>query len=302
MHFGDRVCGLVDRKQSRVVAGLDPRVDSLPPFLRPRNPQDPTQVCKAFLELNKLVIDAVEDLAVAVKPQLAFYEAYGQHGIACLEATNRYAHHAGLVVICDAKRNDIGPTAEAYARAFLERSPADGWGVFCDALTVNPYFGSDGILPFVNLAAAQDKGLFVLVKTSNPSSSDLQDVDTEDGPLYLKIARFVHSLAAGTRGQSGYSFVGAVVGGTYRDASSQLRDALPNSIFLVPGFGAQGGTAEDIAACFDECGHGALVSSSRGITGRSHQCLSAGEAHGEIRRQALQMRDQLNEVVSVNRG
>jgi orotidine-5'-phosphate decarboxylase len=208
-------------------------------------------------------------LVPAVKFQSAFYEAYGPEGSAALHATVEHAKRKGLIVIFDGKRNDIGSTAEAYARAYLGKVPVGGafqpsW--HADAMTINPYLGTDGVMPFVKIAAREHKGVFVLVRTSNGSAGEFQNLVSQGQPLYRHVARKVMEWATGHQGDSGYNLVGAVVGATYPRELAELRDALPGILFLVPGYGTQGGTSADIAAAFDENGLGALINNSRGVT------------------------------------
>jgi len=205
----------------------------------------------------------------AVKFQSAFYEAFGPEGLAALHATVEYAKRNGLLVIFDGKRNDIGSTAEAYARAYLGKVPVGGafepsW--HADAMTVNPYLGTDGVMPFVKIAAREHKGIFVLVRTSNASAGDFQDLKADGKPIYLHVAHRLLGWAEGHEGAMGYNLVGAVVGATCPEQLSELRTALPGILFLVPGYGTQGGTSADIAPAFDEHGLGAIVNNSRGIT------------------------------------
>jgi orotidine-5'-phosphate decarboxylase len=204
-----------------------------------------------------------------VKPQLAFYERYGLAGMQAYAQTVRYAHDAGLLVIADGKRNDIGPTAVGYAEAFLgpiqvfeQIVPGD---FEVDALTVNAFLGSDGITPFIDQARQYGRGLFVLVKTSNASSSELQDMAVSGQPLYEHLGQLVEVWGAPSRGHYGYSAVGAVVGATYPQQARALRALMPHTIFLVPGYGAQGATAADVVGCFDAHGYGAIINASRSI-------------------------------------
>ncbi len=246
-------------KDSRVVVGLDPRPDILPEEFRPHPPGDPERVARAILDFNGEILKIVAPHAAAVKPQIAFYERLGPPGLAAYSETCRTARGLGLLVIGDVKRGDVPETAAAYAEAHLTRMP-------CDAITVNPFFGTDGIEPFVRTAAANGAGLFILVKTSNPRSSEIQDLPVDGKPLYLRLASMVASWGEGCRGRSGYSSVGAVVGATHPRQAAEIRSALPGAFLLVPGYGAQGATAADIAACFNPDGLGAVVNSSRGIT------------------------------------
>ena len=273
MHFADRLCAAIDAKGSAVVVGLDPRPDSLPPYLladcRAALGETTQAVAEALWRFNRGIIDAVHDVVPAVKPQLAFYERYGVAGVRAYARTAQYAKEAGLLVIADGKRNDIGSTASAYAEAFLGAPPVfdqPGAGDFtADALTVNPFLGRDGIQPFVDCARQQGRGVFVLVKTSNPSAGDLQDLQVNGEPLYEYLGRLVESWGENSRGRGGYSSVGAVVGATWPEQAARLRALMPHTLFLVPGYGAQGATAADVAPCFDANGHGALINASRSI-------------------------------------
>ncbi|MGN0107168.1 MAG: orotidine-5'-phosphate decarboxylase, partial [Hominilimicola sp.] len=212
--------------------------------------------------------DALYDVVPAVKPQSAFYEMYGLYGEEIMHRTIAYAKEKGLYIILDVKRNDIGSTAEAYSKAYLGKTIVDG--IECDAcgvdcVTVNPYLGTDGVLPFVNDCKAYDKAIFALVKTSNPSSGELQDLMVDDKHIYEKVAECVNKWNEETIGKSGYGAVGAVVGATYPEQAVVLRKLMPKSYFLVPGYGAQGGGAEGVKPCFNSDGLGAIVNSSRGI-------------------------------------
>jgi orotidine-5'-phosphate decarboxylase len=222
-----------------------------------------------------------------VKPQVAFYEKYGSIGLQAFKDTVDYAHNKGLVVIEDGKRGDIGSTSQAYADGHLgvvQTQSSQTSSLDADLLTVNPYLGSDGLLPFVNVCKEQGKGIFILTKTSNPSAGEFQDrliditpaeeaelkqlgITTAEGKtqLYNLVALQVNRFAQGQIGERGYSQIGAVVGATYPHEAETLRKLMPNSIFLVPGYGAQGGTAKDLVNCFNSDGYGAVVSSSRGI-------------------------------------
>jgi orotidine-5'-phosphate decarboxylase len=224
---------------------------------------DPTKRAEAFQRFCCSVIDVVASLVGAVKPQAAFFEELGPAGMNALARVIEHARNAGLLVILDGKRNDIGSTASAYAKGFLGSADQSPWGV--DAITVSPYLGDDSLRPFVDTAIERDAGVFVLVKTSNPGGKMLQDLIAEGQPVYRHVAQYVEGLAVETMGNAGYGAVGAVVGATYPDQLSELRAAMPHTWFLVPGFGAQGGTARDVAGAFDDRGAGAIVNSSRGI-------------------------------------
>ena len=272
-HFADRLCEAIARKGNAVVVGLDPRLESLPTELlaacRAAYGASTRAAGEALWQFNQAIIDAVHDLVPAVKPQLAFYERYGLEGLQAYVRTVRHAQAAGLLVIADAKRNDIGPTAVAYAEGFLGSTRLFEHTVVgdfeADALTVNAFLGRDGVQPFIDQAQQHDRGLFVLVKTSNASSGELQDVLVAGRPLYEHLAELVSAWGAGSRGRSGYSAVGAVVGATYPEQARRLRELMPHSIFLLPGYGTQGASAADVVGCFDARGYGAIVNAARSI-------------------------------------
>ena len=255
--FADRLISAISAKDSRCIVGLDPRIDQMPAFVSRGN------ACNAISEFHELVLDAVADLVPAVKPQLAFFEQYGVPGMQAFENTVRAAKQRGLLVIADGKRNDISSTAEAYANAYLGSDVFD-----CDALTVTPYMGRDSLMPFVEACQKHGKGLFVILKTSNPGSKDFEDqpLEATGRPLYEKIARVLNELGEGLVGQSHYSSIGAVIGATFPKEGNRLRKLMPKALILVPGYGAQGGSAKAAAECFNEDGLGAIVNSSRGIT------------------------------------
>jgi orotidine-5'-phosphate decarboxylase len=215
----------------------------------------------AYREFCRGVIDVVAPLVPAVKPQAAFFEELGPGGMQALADVIAYAKERGILVILDGKRNDIGSTAKAYARAYL--GPESAWGA--DALTVSPYLGADSIEPFVETCRERGAGIFVLVKTSNPGGGQFQDLTCDDKPVYAYVADFVERLAADSTGPSGYGNVGAVVGATWPKQLAELRRAMPHAWILIPGFGSQGGTARDVTPGFDSRGLGAIVNNSRGI-------------------------------------
>ena len=260
-HFADRLIAAIRYKRTPVLVGLDPRAESLPPGLIAGT--GPEAVARAYLAFCRGVIDVVAPLVPAVKPQAAFFEQLGPAGCAALAETIKYAEQQGLVVILDGKRNDIGTTAQAYADAYLGPRGQSAWGA--DALTVSPYLGDDSITPFVTLAKERGAGIFVLVKTSNPGGGRFQDLAADGMPLYRHVAAFVETLSQSSRGEQGYGIVGAVAGATYPEQLAELRHAMPSTLLLIPGYGAQGGTAKDCASAFDERGQGAIVNNSRGI-------------------------------------
>jgi orotidine-5'-phosphate decarboxylase len=263
-HFADSLAAAVRRCRNPVVVGLDPRFEQLPVGLHAGGAKPSwQQQADAYLKFCQGVIDVVADLVPAVKPQAAFFEQLGPAGMVALGQVLDYARQKGLFVILDGKRNDIGSTAIAYAEAFLGRPPLSAWGA--DAMTVSPYLGGDSLDPFVETASRRGAGLFVLVKTSNPGGALFQDVVADGLPMYRHVARHVQDLARQSAGAGGYGFVGAVVGATHPRQLTELRSAMPNTWFLVPGYGSQGGGARDVAGAFDPQGLGAIVSSSRAV-------------------------------------
>jgi len=261
-HFGDNLYNAVQRTGTPVLVGLDPRLANLPvSMLADVDERDLSSVASAFARFCREVIDVVAPLVPAVKPQAAFFEQLGPAGMQALAETVAHARQQGLLVIMDGKRNDIGSTAAAYADAYL--GSASAWGA--DALTVSPYLGDDSLVPFFDVAKQRGGGVFVLVKTSNPGGGLFQDLVSNSNPLYRHVADYVEARASETTGAHGYGSIGAVVGATYPELLVELRRAMPHTWILVPGFGAQGGTARDVAAAFDEHGQGAIVNSSRGI-------------------------------------
>ncbi len=262
-NFSDRLADAIRAKRTPLVVGLDPRWDFLPAIVQGRrSPHDPSDVAEAFGEFCRAVIDVVAPMVPTVKPQWAFFEQLGAFGLAALENVIAHAREKGLLVIADAKRGDIGSTAEAYAEAFFRLARK---APYCDALTVNPYMGVDSWQPFVNLAKERGSGVFLLAKTSNPGSGDIQDLTTGHARIYEIVADQIERAAAQTKGSCGYGIVGAVVGATYPNQLSELRARMPSAWILVPGFGAQGGTAHDVAGAFDQRGLGAIVNSSRAV-------------------------------------
>lgn len=258
--FSARLASAIQRRRNPVVVGLDPRIKQLPAAIAPSESR-PQLVAMAYQQFCCEIIDVVADLVPAVKPQMAFFEALGPPGLAALYEVITYARNKELLVILDGKRNDIGSTAVAYADAYL--GTGSTWQA--DALTVSPYLGDDSLTPFVNASQERQAGIFVLVKTSNPGGKTFQDQLIEGQPLYRHVGRLVESLAQETNGALQYGAVGAVVGATYPEQLVELRELMPHTWFLVPGFGAQGGTADSVRAAFDDQGLGAVVNSSRAI-------------------------------------
>lgn len=307
MNFADRLIAAIREKKSHVVVGLDPRWQALPPQLKAvatlHNDLGPQAAALAFYQFGRAIIDAVHDIAVAIKPQLAFYEQYGPWGMHALVQTVEYAKEQGLLVIADAKRGDIGSTAMAYAQAHLgglTGADEPAWSLQADAVTVNAYLGSDGVEPFLQAGTASGSGLFVLVKTSNKSSGELQDQIIDGEPVYARMARMVNTWGESLVGEEGYSSVGAVVGATYPQEAAQLRQLMPRTLFLVPGYGAQGGTAQDVLPAFNPDGLGAVVNSSRGIIFAYRQDAQFGpEKYADAARAAaIRMRDDINRALA----
>lgn len=265
--LNDRILEL----KAPVVVGLDPQVAFLPKKMLDdsiaENGETLEAVADAFYKFNTAIIDAVCDLIPAVKPQIAMYEQYGLPGLVTYKKTIDYAHQKGLIVIGDIKRGDIGSTSESYALGHIgtvtvgskKIAPFDE-----DIVTVNPYLGTDGVKPFVDVCRTAGKGIFVLVKTSNPSSGELQDKLVDGRPVYEMMGQMVEKWGEGT-GDNDFSCVGAVVGATYPEMGKRLRSLMPHTMILVPGYGAQGGKGSDIKGFFRENGSGAIVNSSRGI-------------------------------------
>jgi len=262
MSFAQRLDAAIDEKRSCCIVGLDPDVTKMPPVMTGglHEGSATESAAAAIQRFNTLVIDSIHDLVPAVKPQIAFYERYGADGIRALEHTVAHARRRGLMVIMDAKRGDIGSTSTAYADAFLDRQ--GGSRLASDALTVNPYLGLDTVSTFAETAAANDAGIFVLLKTSNPGSKDIQDLECADGRrVFEHLADRLGALAAAIG--DGFE-IGVVIGGTYPEHAVTVRKQLPTAIFLVPGFGAQGGDVTR-AALFTGSGGRALFSSSRAV-------------------------------------
>lgn len=278
--FVDRLDAAVRRVHNPVLVGLDPRAESLPAGILPKDNADGTAVATAYGQFCRGVIDVVAPLVPAVKPQAAFFEQLGPAGMSVLAETIAYAQQKGLLVILDGKRNDIGSTATAYAQGMLGAGGQSPWGA--DAATVSPYLGDDSLQPFIDVAQKRSAGIFVLVKTSNPGGRMFQDLVADGRPVYRHVAEYVEQQAAATQGDCGYGAVGAVVGATYPVQLTELRAAMPHTWFLVPGFGSQGGKASDVAAAFDATGRGAVVNNSRGII-FAHAAKPYAERFGESR-------------------
>ena len=297
----DRLIEKIKQTDNPSVVGLDTNFDYLPDELR-AGVADLRGAAQAIAEFNRNVIDNICDIVPAVKVQIAYYEMYGVEGMKTFAETLAYASKKGMYVMTDAKRNDIGATAECYAKAYLGKTFVNGASETAfdsDFLTVNGYLGSDGIVPFLKWMKERDKGIFVLVKTSNPSSGELQDMRLSDGKtVYEYMGQLVEEWGKNCRGKYGYSDVGAVVGATQPTQAEILRKQKPHTFFLIPGYGAQGGTARDLKVCFDADGMGGIVNSSRGILCAYRQEKYNGKSYSEAARLAsIDMKNDLNQAI-----
>lgn len=294
----DRLIDKIIEMQNPTCVGLDTVLDYLPDEMKAEI-KDFKSAAEGILEFNKNIIDHICDVAPAVKVQIACYEMYGEYGFKCYRDTVRYAKQKGLFVIADAKRNDIGSTAGFYATSFLGKTAVGGEAlpsVESDYLTVNGYLGSDGILPFVEQCKANDKGIFVLVKTSNPSSGEFQNVMLKNGKMvYEYMGELVEKWGDGTVGNYGFSSVGAVVGATHPEEAAILRKEMGHTFFLIPGYGAQGGSAKMLRCCFDSRGLGGIVNNSRGIICAYQK--KGGTYFDAARKAAVEMQKDLSSTI-----
>lgn len=269
MNAIDRLINKIKETNNPTVIGLDPRYELLPKCVLEKYPNTLEGVSEAIIEYNKALIDETCDVIPAVKPQIAFYEMFGIPGMKAFEETCKYAKQKGMIVIADIKRGDIGSTAQGYSNAYLGKTKIGEKeeSIFdVDFVTVNPYMGTDCVKPFIEDCKKYGKGIFILIKTSNPSSGELQDVKLENGEeVYVKVAKLVEEWGKDLRGENGYSSIAAVVGATYPKQLKEIREIAPHTYFLIPGYGAQGGKAEDIALGFDKNGLGGIVNASRSL-------------------------------------
>ena len=273
MNIMEKMAKRISELKNPTVAGLDTRIEYLPEeFVKevcPNGINSFEDAAEAVYQYNVRLVDALHDIVPSVKVQVAYYEMYGAAGMVAFEKTMAYAKQKGMIVMADVKRNDIGATAACYANAYVGKTPmpyGEEQAFSSDIATINPHLGADGIKPFVDACAENGTGVYALVKTSNKSSGQLQDMKYEDGrTLYEAVADLVEEWGEETRGETGYSVIGAVVGATYPEQGTALRKRMPHTFFLVPGYGAKGATGKDIAGCFDEHGNGALVNASRSI-------------------------------------
>lgn len=298
----------IRKLKNPTVAGLDPRLEYVPAHLRAQAAAEygntRRAAAEAIYQFNCGLMDALCDIVPAIKPQAAYYELLGWEGMEVLERTIRYGRERGFFVIADIKRGDIGSTAEAYAEGWMGKCEVGGErlpGFDADCVTVNGYMGSDAVKPFIRQAEQEDKCLFVLVRTSNPSAVELQDMVAGDRLVYDVMAELVARWGKGTeKGAMGYNRVGAVVGATYPSDLRKLRRALPDTFLLVPGYGAQGGGAEDVRYAFDCYGRGAIINASRSIMCAWKKTGGDGRDYAEAARAAaLEMREALRSVTPI---
>lgn len=294
----------IQKTKAPIVVGLDPMLDYIPEHIREKAYQEKGETlagaAEAIWQFNKGIVDAVYDLIPAVKPQIAMYEQFGIEGLIAYKKTIEYCKEKGLVVIGDIKRGDIGSTSTAYAVGHLGKVTVGQntyYGFDEDFATVNPYLGSDGVKPFIDVCKEENKGLFILVKTSNPSSGEFQDRLVDGKPLYELVGEKVAQWGMEHMGDS-YSYIGAVVGATYPEMGKVLRKLMPKTYILVPGYGAQGGKAEDLVHYFNKDGLGAIVNSSRGIIAaykaKNYEKFGPS-AYADASRQAvIDMREDIN--------
>jgi orotidine-5'-phosphate decarboxylase len=310
-NFADRLLDAIDKKRNPSIIGLDSDFSRIPDSLRQHfkgKSKDPFQSAgNCILQFNKKIIDSIHDIVPAVKMQSAFYEQYGPAGCTAFLETVRYAKSKGLIVIGDVKRGDIGNTSKAYSNAYLGKVrlfDSEEPAYDLDGVTVNPYLGLDGISPFIEDCRNLGKGIFVLVKTSNPSSKDLQDIVSGDMRIFEKVARHVDRWGINIVGDKKYSSVGAVVGATYPTEAETLRKIMPGAIFLVPGYGAQGGGAADIVPCFNPDGYGAIVHSARAVIFAYEKMKTLKEDFGKAARDAalLMKYEILSELKKANKS
>lgn len=306
MNAIDKLINKIKETENPTVMGLDPRYDMIPKCVRDKYDETLEGASRAIIEFNKELIKATCDIIPAIKPQMAFYEMFGIEGIKAFQETCQYAKEKGMIVIADNKRGDIGSTAQGYSNSYLGKTPIGSKeeSIFdVEFMTVNPYMGTDCVKPFIEDCKKYDKGIFILVKTSNPSSGELQDVKLENGEeVYKKVARLVEEWGKELVGENGYSSIAAVVGATYPKQLEEIRTLAPHTYFLIPGYGAQGGKADDIALGFDSSGLGGIVNASRSLMcayklAKWKTICSEEEYAKATRLEALRMKEELNEAI-----
>ncbi len=312
-NFSDELVRAIARFDNPTVMGLDPKLEYIPEFIIEHAeslfPDEPEKAAaKALWLFNKALIDAVHDIIPAIKVQFAYYELYGQQAIKTLALTIKYAQSKGMIVIADAKRNDIGSTATAYAQSIIGETPillGETKEMFgADAVTVNAYLGIDGVKPFIDVAKEKGRGLFCLVRTSNPSAGDLQDLALEDGrKVYEAVADKVEEWGKDLIGEEGFSSVGAVCGATYPDQAVALRAIMPHAFILVPGYGAQGAGADEAVASFTKDGKGSIVNASRSLmcAWQKRDDLDPTEFAQATRDEAIDMKNKLKVALTMRK-
>ena len=302
----DRLIDKIKETGNPTVMGLDPRYEMLPECVTNKYPKTLEGAAQAIIEYNKALVDETCDIIPAIKPQIAFYEMFGVPGMKAFEETCKYAKEKGMIVIVDAKRGDIGSTAAGYSNAYLGKTKIGDMeeAIFdVDFITVNPYMGTDCVKPFIEDCKKYNKGLFILVKTSNPSSGELQDIKLESGEeVYTNVANLVEKWGEELRGEYNYSSIAAVVGATYPKQLEDIRKTAPHTFFLIPGYGAQGGKPEDIALGFDKNGLGGIVNASRSLmcAYKSDRCkdeFQESDYAKATRAEAIRMKEELNSVL-----
>ena len=307
----DKLIEKIIEMQNPTCVGLDTHFDYLPDDMKVDEEGEEIATFESaaarICEFNMNIIDKIYDIVPAVKVQIAYYEMYGYEGLKAFDYTVNYARGKGMTVIADCKRNDIGSTASCYSKAYLGSTKVNAKSIKsfpADMLTVNGYLGSDGIKPFVDDIKANDKSIFVLVKTSNPSSGELQNLKLENGEyVYERMGALVAEWGKDTIGKYGYSEVGAVVGATHPEEAKNLRKRLPNTFFLIPGYGAQGGSADMLKVCFDKRGLGGIVNSSRGIICAYKNAAYSGMSYSDAARAACidMQQDLINAIGKIGR-
>ncbi len=302
----DELIDNIKKKKSPIVMGIDPRYEMLPNVVKSKYPKTLEGFAKATVEFFKNLIDETYSIIPAVKPQLAYFEMMGPSGLRAFKEIVDYAKEKNLIVIADAKRGDIGTTSQGYSNTFLGKTSLEEYEeeiYNTDFVTVNPYMGTDCVKPFIEDSKKYNKGIFVLVKTSNKSSGELQDLKLENGnKVYEQVVSLVESWGEDLRGKYGYSSISAVVGATYPEQLKELRQKAPHTFFLIPGYGAQGGKAKDIALGFDKNGIGGIVNASRSLMTAYKSDLWKDKFTEEqyakaTKAEAIKMRDELNQAI-----
>ena len=301
--FIDELIERIIKTKNHSIVGIDLHEGIIPQSVRDKN-YNPNvsrieSITETMFQFSKEIINSIYDIVPAIKPQIAFFERYGSHGFKAFEKICKYAMNKGLIVLADVKRSDIGSTAAAYSDYYLG---TDSSSLSVDAITINPYFGEDSLIPFVDNCIKNNKGLFVLVKTSNKSSGDLQNRVCEGKKIYETVSELVKKQGMACIGKYGYSSIGAVVGATHKEDGENIRKLMKSTYFLVPGYGAQGGKASDLGGFFNEDGLGSIINSSRGIIGAymldKYKSKFDEDSYALAAREAvIDMRDDINKIL-----